>query len=192
MRKSGSLALLLGLAAAGPALAAGAEAAGSNTGTILGLYLSGLMLLLMEFFLIPGFGLPGMLGCCLVAGNLYLVFATYGLGTAWTVLGVEGAAGVALAGVAMKVLPHTALGKAMTLNTKLQGKAPVSPTLDPDLWVGRNGKAVDTLSPQGSVRIDDKDLDAKARRGLIPAGAAIHVVAVDGRTLVVELAPEAN
>ena len=39
MRKSGSLALLLGLAAAGPALAAGAEAAGSNTGTILGLYL---------------------------------------------------------------------------------------------------------------------------------------------------------
>ena len=192
MRQPVSLALALALAATSPALAAGSAGSdlAASTWTILGLYLAGLVLLLFEFFLIPGFGLPGLMGCCLMAGNLYLVFASYGIAAAWTVLGLESVGGVVFAGLAMKVLPQTALGRAMTHDTQLKGKAPGGATLDPDLWVGRDGAAVDALSPQGAVRVDGKDLDAKARRGLIPAGAAIRVVAVEGSTLVVEPLPK--
>lgn len=185
MRQSPILPLALALVLAHPVLAEGAPGSVASPWTILALYLAGLTFLLFEFFLVPGFGLPGLVGCGLVATNLFLVFTSHGSTVAWTVLTGQVILGLGLGFVAMKVLPETAIGKAMTHATSLETPT-TAPALDPDLWVGRTGEAVEALSPQGTVRLDGEDLPARARGGLVKVGTPIEVVAVEGHTVVVE------
>lgn len=179
--------LLALLTLASPVMADTTGSGAGHPGTIAALYLGGLLFLLFEIFLVPGFGLPGTLGLGLLAANGYLVFQSYGGSAAWGVISIQVVLGMVAAVVAMKVLPHTALGKMMTHSTTLKTKAPAAPDLDPDLFVGRQGKTQGSLSPQGTVVLDGQEFEAKVKSGLIQSGQEVKVIGVDRQTLVVEL-----
>lgn len=173
------------LLAATPAFAAGGGVT-SDPLTLVGLYLGGLAFLLVEFFLVPGFGLPGLLGLALLGGNVYLIFQGYGSGMAWGIFMTQFVLGLGATVAAMKILPHTALGKMMTHKTTLASKAPVDPALDPDLVVGKEGVAQGALSPQGEVRLDGQLYPAKVEAGMIQNHESVRVVGVSHNTLIVQ------
>ncbi len=177
------LGLLVLVATPTPSFAAGAALASAST--LFSLYFGGMIFLLFEFFLFPGFGIPGLIGCLLMGSNAILLVQTYGYGLAGTILAAETLVGIGVAGVAMKVLPHTAVGRLMTHKVSLLETKPRQAGLDPDLWIDKTGVTASALRPKGSVRFDQQEIPARSQSSLIQAGQSVRVVAVEGSILVV-------
>lgn len=176
-----------GLVLATPALADGGLAVLAGTPLlVIGLFLVGLVFMLVEFFLLPGFGLAGVVGLLALGTHGFLLFTSHALGTALGILAVELVFSVGATVLAIRVLPHTALGKSMIQQTVLTARAPARAQLDPDLWIGKEGTAAGSIRPSGSVWIEDREFPARSRSGLIDEGTRIKVVGIDADVLVVK------
>jgi len=170
-----------------PALATAAAADGGVSGVfVLGLYLAALAFGLVEFFLLPGFGVAGGMGLLCFTGHAGLLLTQNPIGTALGILAGEMVFAGGVTVVALRALPHTALGKSMIHQKKLEARSPTLPDLDADLWIGRRGTTAGSLRPAGTVWIDDQEYPARARKGLIDDDTAVEVCGVDGKTLVVK------
>ena len=155
------------------------------------LFLAGVILVIVEIFFVPGFGVPGVLGliCVITALVLSLIgmpinvsFETGLLAEAMTrvLLSLLGAFVLAL--IAMRLLSRTEFGRALVLETAESGwlSAPSASDL-----VGRVGEALTDLRPGGKVIIDGTRYDATSEREFIAHGARVRVIGKDGHELVV-------
>jgi membrane-bound serine protease (ClpP class) len=155
------------------------------------LFLAGVILVIVEIFFVPGFGVPGVLGliCVITALVLSLIgmpinvsFETGLLADAMTrvLLSLLGAFVLAL--IAMRVLSRTTFGRALVLEEAEAGwvSAPTASDL-----VGRVGEALTDLRPAGKITIDGDRYEAASEREFIPRGARIRVIGRDGPELVV-------
>jgi len=146
---------------------------------VVALMFVGILLLAIEFFVIPGFGLPGILGIAGVVASMYV--AVTGLPAAYVAVVLIGS--VIVAGVVFWGLPRTRTGKAMVLDTAITGAA-----IDENLkdLLDREGTALTVLRPSGSVDIDDQPVDAVTDGQYVEAGTKVKVVRVEGARVVVE------
>lgn len=155
------------------------------------LFLTGIILVIVEIFFVPGFGVPGVLGliCVITALVLSLIgmpinvsFQTGLLADAMTrvLLSLLGAFVLAL--VAMRLLSRTSFGQALVLQEAESGwlSAPAASDL-----VGRVGEALTDLRPAGKVVIDGKRYEAASEREFVPRGTRVRVVGKDGPELIV-------
>jgi membrane-bound serine protease (ClpP class) len=155
------------------------------------LFLTGVILVIVEIFFVPGFGVPGVLGliCVITALVLSLIgmpinvsFQTGLLADAMTrvLLSLLGAFVLAL--VAMRVLARTEFGRALVLEQAESGwlSAPTASDL-----VGRVGEALTDLRPAGKITIDGRRYEAASEREFIPRGAQVRVIGKDGPELIV-------
>lgn len=155
------------------------------------LFLAGVILVVVEIFFVPGFGVPGVLGliCVITALVLSLIgipinvsFETGLLADAMTrvLLSLLGAFVLAL--IAMRLLSRTEFGRALVLETAEVGwySAPQASDL-----VGRVGHALTDLRPGGKVVIEDARYDAKSEREFIGKGQRVRVVGKEGHELIV-------
>ncbi len=155
------------------------------------LFVAGVVLVIVEIFFVPGFGVPGVLGliCVITALVLSLIgipinvsFETGLLADAMTrvLLSLLGAFVLAL--IAMRLLSRTKFGRALVLETAEAGwySAPQASDL-----VGRVGHALTDLRPGGKVVIEDARYDAKSEREFIGKGKLVRVVGKDGHELIV-------
>lgn len=146
---------------------------------VIGLMVAGLALIAIEVFVIPGFGVIGILGIGCVIGSAYLAYAQ--LATPYSAIAIGG--GIVGAGVLFWFLPKTKVGKSMVLETQTLGRA-----ANPDLQqlVGREGSALTKLRPSGSVEIDDRPVDVVTDGEYVEAGTRVRVLRVEGGRVVVE------
>jgi membrane-bound serine protease (ClpP class) len=155
------------------------------------LFLVGVILVIVEIFFIPGFGVPGVLGliCVITALVLSLVampidvsFETGLLADAMTrvLLSLLGAFVLAL--IVMRMLSRTEFGRSLVLQTAEAGWLSTPPASD---LVGQTGKALTDLRPSGKVIIDGKRYEANSRREFIAKGARVRVVGKEGHELIV-------
>ena len=155
------------------------------------LFLAGVILVMVEIFFIPGFGVPGVLGliCVITALVLSLIgmpidvsFETGLLAEAMTrvLLSLLGAFVLAL--VAMRVLSRTAFGRAFVLEDAETGflSAPTASDL-----VGQVGEALTDLRPSGKVVVDGRRHEATSEREFVARGSRVRVIGRDGPALVV-------
>jgi membrane-bound serine protease (ClpP class) len=152
---------------------------------------SGLVLLVLEVFVIPGFGLAGALGIAALLGGLGLTL--FGAGASWEfILKAAGRVvfSVLLALVAslavLRFLPHLPFGRRLILETGLpagQGYASV-PEGDKS-WLGKSGTALSPLRPAGIAEIEGERVDVVSDGELIEPGVSIVVTRVDGNRIVV-------
>lgn len=152
---------------------------------------AGIMLLLVEAFIIPGFGVAGVLGIlALLAG---LILSTVGEGsTVQAIIGAASRLGVSLviAIIAslfiLRYLPKTRVGRHLVLSTGLTAESGfTSEPLEEHNLVGKTGTAVSTLRPSGIASIDGKRIDVVSDGEFIEPGEAIRVDHVDGNRVVV-------
>lgn len=152
---------------------------------------AGIVLLLIEAFVIPGFGVAGVLGIIALLGGLML--STVGDGaTMDALIGAASRLGISLivaivASLAiLRYLPKTRVGKHLVLQTDLTAESGFTsePLAEHDL-VGKLGVAVSTLRPAGIADIEGKRVDVVSDGEFIEPGQPIRVDHVDGNRVVV-------
>lgn len=173
----------------------------------------GMAALLLEFLIIPGFGVAGISGIVLVAAGLSLALVGTPLDVAWDLGSAPGGlydalsrVVVALAltilglGVAIWLFPKNALPKWLVLDSRIGENAPgtvasseartESHGASVEL-VGQKGSAVTDLRPSGKARIDGRIIDVVSLHEYIRAGAEVEVTEVEGMRVVVNRVPAA-
>ncbi|HSW16296.1 MAG TPA: NfeD family protein [Ramlibacter sp.] len=155
------------------------------------LVVAGVVLLVVEIFIIPGFGVAGFLG--ITALLVGLVLSLTGAGnTTELLVQVAGRLvfslllAIAVSLLLLRFITHTRAGRRLTLQTGLAADAGwTSPPPDDAQWLHRTGVAASMLRPAGFADIDGARVDVVSDGEFIDAGAPVQVVRVDGNRIVV-------
>jgi len=163
------------------------------------LFLIGLILILLEIFVIPGFGLTGVLGLLFAVSGLSLALVDNSLISSLDsnaihdmlvaaalviiglTIGIFGSMALSHFLTTSKRTPAMALHKEMSAEEGYIGVQPLSPEL-----VGREGIAETVLRPSGKVVIDGTSYDAVALGAMITKGARIVVAKIESSQLYVK------
>jgi len=168
------------------------------------LILSGVILIAVEVFVLPGFGIAGVAGilCLLVGSYLALVDFTipeyswdydrlddviYSLGVAAVSFGIFVLA-------TWRLLPRTPFYGAMVLGAAqpVAGgfTSPVQDALQPE--IGMRGMTTSMLRPVGRARFGSATLQVVSRGAYIPSGTEIEIIELDGSRIIVETTEAAS
>jgi membrane-bound serine protease (ClpP class) len=150
-------------------------------GLVVTLLLCGLLALAVELFLIPGFGIPGIMGIAFLIGGSVLAWVRFG-----PVVGVLTILGTASASVGLTIVVFRSkrVRKRFVLSAHLkQGGGTESADLVH--LIGKVGIARTDLRPSGIATIDDVRVDVVSQGGFIDKESEIEVVEVDGPRIVV-------
>jgi membrane-bound serine protease (ClpP class) len=163
------------------------------------LLLLGALLLAAEAFLIPGFGVAGILGIAGMGGGFLLLAGGATIGDAG---GLDGdvvkrfaaefvltcLAGFALLLLASRWFPSASFGRRLLLEAPRAAGAVVPPAGAPAL--GAVGTTLSPLRPSGSAEFEGRVVDVVSEGELVTSGVRVRVVAVEGPTVLVRaLAP---
>jgi membrane-bound serine protease (ClpP class) len=162
----------------------------------LGLFLLGAGLLGVEIFVLPGFGVAGVLGIVLMLVALVMALVEaprmpfdvyWSLGDLLSAMArVMGVVIVtALLGLGIgRWAPRTGLGRRLLLAQQSAPGHSLPDAAAPSL-VGREGVADTNLRPAGKAVLDGRRYDVVTQGEYIERGAAIRIVAVEGTRIVV-------
>lgn len=152
---------------------------------------TGVILLAVELFVTPGFGVMGVLGILALLGGLGL--SLVGAGATWEViitaigqvaLSLLLALAVSLA--LLRLLPRLPFGRRLVLETELTAREGFASAPATDrAWLGKRGTAASTLRPAGIAEIEGERVDVVSDGEFIDEGEPIVVVRVDGNRIVV-------
>jgi len=158
------------------------------------LFFAGLVLLAVEIFVIPGFGIAGILGLIFTLGSLVLVMlnndgfsfdfvdpAEIFKAISTTLAGLMGAIIVMFIG-GVRLLNSKVFQRISLADTQDTSQGYTSTFYSVDL-VGKKGTAYTILRPSGKVLIDGEIYDAYTRGNYIDQNAEIIVVSNDGTSL---------
>ena len=152
---------------------------------------TGVILLGVELFIIPGFGVAGVGGIVALAAGLGMTLVGAGA-TASVIIGAFGRVAIsillALAGglALLRLLPRLPFGRRLVLEAEMGAEQGyTSPPESDRLQLGRIGTALSPLRPAGVADIDGARVDVVSDGGFVEAGAAIEVTRVDGNRVVV-------
>jgi membrane-bound serine protease (ClpP class) len=161
-------------------------------------FVIGLILVLVEFFVMPGTFVPGLVGTLMILGSLLwamvdhwpssqgmpssadferpmLNFVTALIGT-----------GVVVA-ILAKLLPKTSIYNRLVLAAAgVDGPAVSVPMVNLTVRVGEIGTATTTLRPAGKAEFGGEVHDVVTNGGFITQGSSVKVIETDGVRVVVE------
>ncbi len=148
------------------------------------LFLVGLVLLLVEVFVLPGFGVAGIIGFIAIFGSVFI--ATPDPATAVQSVVIALVAAVVLVVVLFKFMPGRSLWSRLVLQ---MGETPdrgyVAAKAGLNEYLGKTGVAKSTLRPSGTADIDGRYVDVVTSGDFIAQGARVEVIDVEGMRVVV-------
>jgi len=147
---------------------------------ILLLIFLGLILLLLEFAVIPGFTIFGIGGIAVLAYSIFLAFSGYGL---WFGIGTIIFI-VAMIPILFFSFLKSKPGKMMQLKSSITGKVNVIET--EKFKVGDRGKAVSRLAPIGKVEFNNIIVEGKSTGEFIDEGATVEIIEINNNQLIVK------
>ena len=183
--------------------------------------LVGLVLLALEVFVIPGFGVAGVLGLMLTLGGLLLTFVAPEPGRSplslptlpgtWRsvqtgLMAIVGAmvASIALCAILRRYLPAMPMFRRLVLNTAVgeteTAMAGSISRIDPSQQlpgIGAQGIAVTELKPGGSVEFHDSagavhTVSVVSQSGYVERGSSVVVIKIEGPTILVQCLTDNN
>jgi membrane-bound serine protease (ClpP class) len=172
------------------------------------LFVTGLLLLLVEIFVIPGFGVAGVIGILFMLAGFFGILIKNPPGRLpwpesdfdweWFVyevlsIGLGFLGFVIVAGVLKKYLPKTQFFGRLVLAPAMAKKGDefeVSMTAPPEkgesgINVGNIGEALSLLRPAGRARFGDAVVDVVAEGEYIGRGAKVKITEIHGNRVVV-------
>lgn len=160
-------------------------------------FLVGLVLIAIEVFVIPGFGLAGVSGLILTIGGLSLVMINNDvfdfsfvpsdeifIAVFTTLIGLLGA--VVLMFIGGVGFTESKFFKRVALVDVQDTKQGYTSNFHARSYLGEKGLAFTVLRPSGKVQIGDDVLDAYTRGEFIDEGESIQVIAEEGTSLKVK------
>ncbi|MFZ5649684.1 MAG: NfeD family protein [Bacillota bacterium] len=147
-------------------------------------FLLGIAALVLEIFIIPGFGVAGVAGLLLIAWGILFLAVDFTQATTALVLALAGS--VALFFVMLGLFRRFNVWHRLTLKTKQYKEAGyVAPSADLALHVGKTGTSLTPLRPSGAVEVFGQRMDVVTEGEFIPAGTAIEIIRVEGTRVIV-------
>ena len=158
-------------------------------------FVLGLGLIVVEVFILPGFGIAGISGIILMFGGIFYVFkSAYQFETA--ILAFSSVIVLTAIGViaAFYLFPKTRAWKHFALATEMSSDIGYHSAGDEDFqsYIGQTGTAITPLRPAGAIRLAGKRVDVLTAGDFIPSETPVKVIEVEGSKVFVEALDEAT
>lgn len=156
---------------------------GNTSWGLILLFIGGIILLGLELFVVPGFGITGLAGIGLVVISLFLTFES-------PVVGMYAISFALLVGVvalilAFKYFETSKAWNRIALNMRQTKESGYSASIVKTELIGLEGEALSTLRPAGMALIQGERVDVVSEGGYIMKGSLIKVVHVEGTKVIV-------
>ncbi|HSH20474.1 MAG TPA: NfeD family protein [Draconibacterium sp.] len=144
------------------------------------LILIGLVLLLIEFAVIPGITIAGIGGFLLLAASVYIAFAELGNIAGFITLAVV----LIASPILIYYLFNSRTGKNLILSSEIGGKVE---NFNPDnLKVGDTGKTIGRLAPMGKIKVNGEVVEAQSTGAFIDHQTEIRIIKIKSNQIIVE------
>ncbi|GMT45519.1 MAG: hypothetical protein IEMM0006_1351 [bacterium] len=144
------------------------------------LILVGLVLLVLEILVIPGAGIPGVIGFLLMVSGVWLAYAKEGsAGGNITLL-----ATILLNAVSITLMLRSKTWKKAQLRTSVPGK--VRTFANMDLKVGMHGKTISRCAPTGKAAFGDHYVEVDSGTSYLKTGTTIEIIKINGNKIFVK------
>lgn len=144
------------------------------------LILLGLVLLLIEFAVIPGVTIAGIGGFLLLAASVYIAFTELGTAAGFITLIVV----LILAPAMVYYFFKSRSGRKMILEKNIDGK--VESITPGKIAVGDAGKTIGRLAPSGKVRVNGEVIEGQSTGAFIDHNTEIKVLKILSNKIIVE------
>lgn len=144
------------------------------------LILLGLVLLLIEFAVIPGVTIAGIGGFLLLAASVYIAFTDLGTGAGFITLLVV----LIVAPAMIYYFFKSRTGKKMILESKIEGK--VDAINEEKIKVGDTGKSLGRLAPMGKIKVNGEVVEAQSTGSFIDHNTEIRILKIHSNKIIVE------
>lgn len=148
-----------------------------TTALIIALIILGLVLILLELFVTPGF-VTGVLGGVAWLYALYKIYTIYGQTSGHLAL-----AGLILLLIACIIIAvKSGVWDKVSLHSNVEGKVNELP----DVKVGDNGYTSSALRPMGRMVINNQNIEVTSMGELIDTGAYVEVIKIENNKIYVK------
>ena len=144
------------------------------------LILLGLVLLLIEFAVIPGVTIAGIGGFLLLGASVYIAFKEFGTGVGFITLTVV----LILAPAMIYYFFKSRAGKKMILDKNIDGK--IDLINNEKIEVGDVGISIGRLAPMGKVKVNGEVVEAQSTGSFIDQKTEIKVLKIVSNKIIVE------
>ena len=158
------------------------------------IFVLGLALIVVEVFVIPGFGITGIVGLFLILGSVFYTFFSetgdFSIALFW--LSISIILTCALAILATIFLPKSSPFQRFALSTVMSADQGYHSAGINDFqgFIGKTGVALTPLRPAGTARIENRRLDVVTVGNFIDENTPIRVLEVEGSKISVETLEE--
>ncbi len=154
--------------------------------TIIVLIILGILLILLEFFVVPGVTVAGIGGLALLIVSIYFSYANYGY-TMGSIILISVFASIA---ILFFIAHKTGAWKAITLNTEVTGFSKTDVNIS--VKVGDKGKSISRLAPMGKIMIDKKIYEAGTTGTFIDEDIEIEIIRIKNNKIIVKQIKQTN
>lgn len=144
------------------------------------LILLGLVLLLIEFAVIPGVTIAGIGGFLLLAASVYIAFTEYGTGAGILTLAIV----LILSPALIYYFFKSRTGKKMILEKNIDGK--IDLVNNKRIEAGDIGKTIGRLAPTGKAKVNGEVVEAQSTGAFIDHNTEIKVLKIVSNKIIVE------
>lgn len=156
--------------------------AGFSSWVVIVIFIVGIILLMVEVFA-PGFGIPGILGIASMITSI--IMASASVEQAVISLLVSFVLTIVAIILLIKFGPKKMIFNRITLSTSLNEESGYRSTEDYKEYIGKEGIAITTLRPSGSIEVEGKRLDAVSESVYIEKNTPIKITQVEGSRIIV-------
>ncbi len=146
---------------------------------ILFLIFLGIVLLLIEFTILPGITIAGVGGFLLFAYSVYLAFTSYGTLAGFVTLGFV----LVVSPVLVVVFFKGKIGKKMVLDSVITG---VANQIDEKIKVGDVGVTIGRLAPMGKIKVNNEVVEVKSTGSFVDPGEKVRIIEIEKSLITVE------
>ena len=158
-------------------------------------FVLGVVLVLLEILVLPGFGIAGVAGAGLLLGSVFFSLLSADLPLSFGVvaetamhLTVTLVLAILVALLGFRLFPTSKLGRSVVLDQTLaprSGTTPGGGTIKNPVSPQQRGTALTSLRPAGTARFEGGKVDVVTEGDFVEAGSVIEVVEVAGSRVVV-------
>lgn len=146
---------------------------------ILFLIFLGIVLLLIEFTILPGISVAGIGGILLFGYSIYLAFTNFGALAGFLTLGFV----VIVAPLLVVFVFKGKAGRKMVLSTTITG---IANQIDDKIKVGDIGVTIGRLAPMGKIRVNGEVVEVKSSGAFVDPGENVRIIEIEKSLITVE------
>ncbi|MEN3003775.1 NfeD family protein [Dehalobacterium formicoaceticum] len=150
------------------------------------LFIIGIILMLVEIFVVPGFGIAGVAGLGAMIFSIILTATSLEQAIISLIIALLGT--VVLVVISFKYMRTRRLWNRLILGTRQEkSEGYVAPEENLSELLGAQGISLTPLRPSGTAEINGKRIDVVTEGGFIPRDTEVQVVQVEGTRVVVRM-----